>query len=205
MNKIFFLLFALLTLQINAQDTYTKKISKIQNELSKDYGNKNKSPLPKKDLKNFKALPFFKIDRTYKVLATLELTPKAPLFVIETSTDRKPLYQQYAIARFALNGIDYKLSIYQSQESKYNPQYKDYLFLPFKDLTNGNETYDGGRYIDVFISDIINNQIIIDFNKAYNPYCAYSYKYSCPVPPIENHLDVAIKAGVKKGIITNIE
>lgn len=200
--KIFFLLFlTFFTFQINAQDSYAKKIISIQNKLIKDYGNKNSSPLDYKDLKSFESLPFFAIDKNYKVLATLELTPKAPLFVINTSTDRKPLYQQYAIARFVLNGFDYKLSIYQSQESKYNPQYKDYLFLPFKDLTNGNETYDGGRYIDVFISDIVNNQMIIDFNKAYNPYCAYSYKYSCPVPPIENHLDVAIKAGVKKGVI----
>jgi uncharacterized protein (DUF1684 family) len=203
MKNILFIFLALSTLQISAQDAYTKKITSIQNKLSKDYGNKNTSPLDKKDLKNFEALPFFKIDKTYKVLATLELTPKAPLFVIETSTDRKPLYQQYAIARFALHGIDYKLSIYQSQDSKYNPQYKDYLFLPFKDATNGSESYDGGRYIDVFISDIVNNQMIIDFNKAYNPYCAYSYKYSCPVPPIENHLTLAIKAGVKKGIIEN--
>lgn len=190
-----------ISLQTSAQDAYTKKITAIQNKLVKDYGNKNSSPLNHKDLKHFSALPFFEINKTYKVLATLERTPKAPLFVINTSTDRKPLYQQYAIARFVLNGIDYKLNIYQSQESKYNPQYKDYLFLPFKDLTNGKETYEGGRYIDVFISDIVNNQIIIDFNKAYNPYCAYSYQYSCPVPPNENHLDVAIKAGVKKGII----
>lgn len=199
-NSIYiFLIF--FSFQINAQDAYTKKIAVIQNKLTNDYGNKYSSPLEKKDLKVFKALPFFEINKVYKVLATLELTPKAPLFVINTSTDRKPLYQQYAIASFVLNGIDYKLNIYQSQNSKFNPQYKDYLFLPFKDATNGNETYDGGRYIDVFISDIVNNQIIIDFNKAYNPYCAYSYKYSCPVPPRENHLDVAINAGVKKGIL----
>lgn len=201
MKNILFIFLAFSTLQISAQDAYTKKITSIQNKLNKDYGNKNTSPLDKKDLKTFYALPFFKIDKTYKVLATLKLTPKAPLFVISTSTDRKPLYQQYAIAHFALNGIDYKLSIYQSQESKYNPQYKDYLFLPFKDATNGSESYDGGRYVDVFISDIVNNQMIIDFNKAYNPYCAYSYKYSCPIPPIENNLTVAIKAGVKNGVI----
>ena len=201
MKNIIYISLIFFTFQVSAQDAYTKKIEAIQNKLVKDYGNKYNSPLDKKDLKVFKALPFFEINKAYKVLATLELTPKAPLFVINTSTDRKPLYQQYAIARFVLNGIDYKLSIYQSQDSKFNPQYKDYLFLPFKDATNGNETYDGGRYIDVFISDIVNNQIIIDFNKAYNPYCAYSYKYSCPVPPRENHLDVAINAGVKKGIL----
>jgi uncharacterized protein (DUF1684 family) len=78
------------------------------------------------------------------------------------------------------------------------PQYKDYLYLPFKDFTNGESTYGGGRYLDFKMSDIQENQtIIIDFNKAYNPYCAYSDGYSCPIPPSENHLQVFIEAGEK--------
>ena len=71
----------------------------------------------------------------------------------------------------------------------------DHLFLPFTDNTNGVETYGGGRYIDLKIP--AGNTINIDFNKAYNPYCAYSDKYSCPIPPPENHLDIEIKAGIK--------
>jgi uncharacterized protein len=118
-----------------------------------------------------------------------------------TTTDRAPLYQQYAIVSFILNGKKEALRIYQSQDSKFNFEYKDYLFLPFKDTTNGTSTYEGGRYIDVFISNIINKTIVLDFNKAYNPYCAYNHDYSCPIPPLENHLNSAIKAGVKKGLI----
>ena len=74
-------------------------------------------------------------------------------------------------------------------------KYKNYLFLPYTDLTNGFESYGGGRYIDLTIPDC--NEIIIDFNKSYAPSCAYNHSYSCPVPPKENHLNVRIEAGVK--------
>ena len=74
--------------------------------------------------------------------------------------------------------------------------YKDYLFLPFTDPTNGVTTYGGGRYLDLMIP--ATKVVQLDFNKAYNPYCAYSGNYSCPIPPEENHLEIEIKAGVKK-------
>ena len=74
-------------------------------------------------------------------------------------------------------------------------KYKDYLFIPFTDKTSGIETYGGGRYIDLVLSDIVNKTCTIDFNKAYNPYCAYTAGYNCPIPPKENDLPVAIKAG----------
>jgi len=78
-------------------------------------------------------------------------------------------------------------------------EYKNYLFLPFTDATTGVETYESGRYIDLQTGDIKNNQVVIDFNKAYNPYCAYvSGVYNCPIPPRENHLPVAILAGEKR-------
>ena len=76
-------------------------------------------------------------------------------------------------------------------------QYKDYLFIPFMDHTNGETTYGGGRYFDVMIGDIMDDKLVLDFNICYNPYCAFSDGYNCPVPPKENHLEVAIKAGEK--------
>ena len=80
-----------------------------------------------------------------------------------------------------------------------SPSYKDYLFLPFTDATTGNETYDAGRYIDLKIEDTRTPEVILDFNKAYNPYCAYvSDIYNCPIPPKENRLPVAIRAGEMK-------
>ena len=75
-----------------------------------------------------------------------------------------------------------------------DPEYSNHLFIPFNDITNGVETYDAGRYIDLEIPK--GDTIIIDFNKAYNPYCAYNDGYSCPIPPEENNLEVEVKAGV---------
>ena len=199
--KYLLILVIILTSVLSNAQTEKEGVS-FKNELNLQYGNKNSSPLSNEQIRNFKGLPFYPWKKGYVVIASVKLTPKSSLFKMETTTDRSPLYQQYAVATFILNGQKQQLNIYQSQDSKFNLEYKDYLFLPFKDVTNGTETYEGGRYIDVFISNIINNTIIIDFNKAYNPYCAYNHDYSCPVPPTENHLNTAITAGVKKGLIT---
>jgi uncharacterized protein (DUF1684 family) len=77
-------------------------------------------------------------------------------------------------------------------------EYKNYLFIPFTDATNGTDTYEGGRYIDLSIPDIKDTNVIVDFNKAYNPYCCYTGGYDCPIPPKENALTVAINAGEMK-------
>jgi uncharacterized protein (DUF1684 family) len=78
-----------------------------------------------------------------------------------------------------------------------NPTYKNYLFVPFKDLSSGKETYGGGRYLDFETTAIKEDLVILDFNKAYNPYCAFSSGFSCPIPPKENHLNVRVEAGEK--------
>ncbi|MNH33262.1 hypothetical protein D3C86_1572800 [compost metagenome] len=113
-----------------------------------------------------------------------------------TTTARKPVYEKYGEAHFKLNGKDLVLSIYQSHSLREKAEYKDHLFLPFMDLTNGEESYGGGRFLDLTIPE--DDTIVIDFNKAYNPYCAYNHKYSCPIPPKENDMNTEIKAGVKK-------
>jgi len=78
------------------------------------------------------------------------------------------------------------------------PAYADHLFLPFKDATNGEESYGGGRYIDLKASSIKDDKMAVDFNKTYNPWCAYSDGYNCPIPPIANHLDASLMAGEAK-------
>ncbi|MCB0475507.1 MAG: DUF1684 domain-containing protein, partial [Flavobacteriaceae bacterium] len=96
---------------------------------------------------------------------------------------------------FELNGQSLKLHVYQNQELIKQAEYENHIFIPFTDLSSGNESYGGGRYIDLEIPR--GDTLVIDFNKAYNPYCAYNHKYSCPIPPRENSLPVAIHAGVK--------
>ena len=113
----------------------------------------------------------------------------------ETTTDRIAVYDLYGIATFDLEGITYKVNVYQSHRLRSLPGFRDHLFFPFKDLTNGEDTYGGGRYIDLTIPK--GDKIVIDFNKAYNPYCAYTSGYSCPIPPRENYIEHEIKAGIK--------
>lgn len=168
---------------------------KKQNAMFKDA---SKSPLKKKDLKDFKGLDYFPVDSNYVVTATLTKIENAPIFQMRTTTNRRPLYKEYGTLTFTLNGKECKLTIYQSQDDLRDEKYKDYLFLPFTDDTSGDESYGGGRYMDVMTTDEKpDGTITLNFNNTYNPYCAYNDRYSCPITPRKNHLDVAIKAGIK--------
>lgn len=191
-------LFLLLINCTENNTTYKDEVKQFQYKLNTQYASATASPLTKEDLKTFKSLDFFSIDETYKITAQFELTPNTPVFAMPTTTDRLPLYRKYGIAKFNLNGEDLELSLYQHQNSMTSFDNESQLFLPFNDTTNGSSTYGGGRYIDVEIPEKESNTIIIDFNKSYNPYCAYNYKYSCPIPPAENNLPIAITAGIKK-------
>ena len=105
-----------------------------------------------------------------------------------------PEYRVYGMLEFILDNRKFELPVYQSKQLMATDEYRDYLFLPFTDLTNDNRTYPGGRYIELSIPK--GDTIVVDFNQAYNPYCAYSKRYSCPIVPAENHLDIEIPAGV---------
>lgn len=177
-------------------ETAFAEIKAFQNELNHEYKDKKKSPLLPADRKKFKRHPFFPIDLKYRVEAKLTLTPETLFSPMKATGPIVQDYRVYGIAEFTLDGETYSLPVYQSKNLLNNPMYKDYLFLPFGDLTNGNETYGGGRYLNLQApaeSDIL----IIDFNQAYAPYCAYNPRYSCPIIPEENQLPVTIRAGVK--------
>lgn len=177
--------------------SYETEIKLFQYDLNREFADATKSPLTKEDLKTFKALEFFDIDENYNIEADFEPTPNTPIFEMPTTTDRLPLYRKYGVARFTLDGKEMELSIYQNQQLMTDFEYKDYLFLPFNDATNGTLTYGGGRFIDLEIPKQGITKIRIDFNKAYNPLCAYNHTFSCPIPPKENNLPIAITAGVK--------
>lgn len=168
---------------------------KFQKELNEEFANPQESPLEEKDLKNFNGLDFFEIDPDYIVKAEFVRTPFESPFEMRTSAGEMPIYIKYGELYFELKGRDFKLNLYQNQELIQDPEYFDYLFIPFTDLTNGKSTYGGGRYIGFRIPET--KEVILDFNKAYNPYCAYNGKYSCPIPPAENDLKIEIFAGVK--------
>lgn len=167
----------------------------FQEELNAEFKNPESSPLADRFRINFESLDFFEPDTNYIVEAELVRTPEALPFSMPTTTGRESTEVVYGIAKFTLNGKGHELEIYQSPELITQAEYEDYLFLPFTDNTNGEETYGGGRYLDLRIPK--GNKIILNFNKAYNPYCAYNKKFSCPIVPKVNNLDTEIKVGVK--------
>lgn len=145
-----------------------------------------------------KALQFYPVDKTYRVVATFTKSTDNKLITFPTSGKLTKVFKVYGILSFAINGKPLRLNVYQSQELMPKEEYKNYLFLPFTDFTTGDETYEGGRYLDLSTKDIQANTLVLDFNKAYNPFCAYvSGKYDCPIPPGANALPIAIKAGEK--------
>ncbi|MGB5509328.1 DUF1684 domain-containing protein [Robiginitalea sp.] len=170
-------------------------IISFQQGLNASFKDPEISPLPDRFRMRFEGLEFFEPDTSYRVWARLERTPDALPFQMQTSTDEQAAERVYGILSFTLKGNPYRLEVYQSPDLVLEAGYEDYLFLPFSDRTNGQGTYEGGRYIDLRIPK--RDSILLDFNKAYNPYCAYNPKYSCPLVPEINRLDVEIPVGVK--------
>lgn len=199
MKKITILFSFMLIMGCNWQDKRPLMgKTEYQRALNASYKDASKSPLKKKDLKKFKGLDFFLVDSTFIVIAKLTKIANAPIFEMATTTDRKPLYKEYGLLKFKLKGAETQLTIYQSQDDLRDEKYKNYLFLPFTDDTSGNESYGGGRYMDVMTTDEkADGTISLNFNNTYNPYCAYNDKYSCPLTPRKNHLDIEVKAGIK--------
>ena len=166
-----------------------------QRKMNADFKDATKSPLKDSDRKVFSSLDFFEFNEAFIVTATLQKTSESDWFEMKTTTSRLSKERIYGVLTFKLKGTQYRLNVYQGAENMTTKDYEDYLFLPFLDLTNGEDTYGGGRYIDLRIPN--GSNIEIDFNKAYNPLCAYNKKYSCPIVPRVNYLDTRVEAGVK--------
>lgn len=146
------------------------------------------SPIPKRA--DFKALVYYEPDPAYRVTATVERLSEGVSYKVQMTRGETETYQPYGRATFTLNGEECRLLVFRSQDD-------GQLFVPFNDATNGTETYGGGRYLDVPETDVKNDRILLDFNAAYNPFCVYNPTYTCPIPPAENHLRVAVRAGEK--------
>ncbi|CAM4114300.1 DUF1684 domain-containing protein [Zobellia roscoffensis] len=183
------------TIVFAQEQSHSDEVKEFQKELNAEFKNPDKSPLSKKRQKKFTGHNFYPINEAFRVEAKFTRILDPLPFQMKTTTNRTPTYEKYGEVVFEIEGKPYKLTIYQSHRLRKTEEFKDYLFLPFTDQTNGEETYGGGRYIDLKIPN--SNHITIDFNKAYNPYCAYNNYSSCPIPPKENDLQLKIEAGVK--------
>ena len=177
-------------------ETSSLMTSMVQTQQNSFFKDASKSPLKPKDLKVFEGLEFFPIDSLFGVEAQLFRTPDSSFFEMKTTTERITKERVFGILTFTINKESYALNVYQGELDTDSETAPNYLFLPFLDDTNGETTYGGGRYIDLTIPE--SNQITIDFNKSYNPYCAYNEKYSCPIVPRENYLSLKVYAGVKR-------
>ena len=169
----------------------------FQQDLNREFADPKESPLTAAERQAFTTLPFYPTRYAYVVQAQLLRDSTSQPFAMETSTARRPLYRKYGELRFVLNGQAQRLSVYQSVDLLKRPGFEDYLFVPFTDLTNGHGSYGGGRYLDLRIPPAGSSGLTLDFNRAYNPSCAYNHSYSCPVPPAENRLAATIPAGVR--------
>ena len=190
--KLFFLVSLMLSVSATAQE---ESLEEFQRKMNEKFSDPERTPLSKDDLAKFKKLDFFEIDSAFLVKAHFLRTPAEAPFKMETTTNRKPVYVKYGELYFNIKGKNFKLDVFQNQELISDPEYYNYLFLPFTDLTNGETTYSGGRYLDLRIPE--GDSIFLNFNKAYNPYCAYNGDFSCPIVPAENNLEIAVTAGVK--------
>ena len=153
------------------------------------------SPIRWEEKGGFAGLNYYEEEGALRFTAVLEsFSDDEPLIEMQTSTGDVRHYRRWGRFSFVVDGEEAALTIYS------DPQGHD-LFMPFKDATNGKETYGAGRYMDNHRPGLVmvsSTEIEVDFNFSYNPYCAYNSSYSCPLPPRENWLKVPIRAGEKK-------
>ncbi|HEX6915913.1 MAG TPA: DUF1684 domain-containing protein [Chitinophagaceae bacterium] len=141
---------------------------------------------------------FFPFSARFIITATVELLENEPVFKMTTSSGVKKDARRYARISFKFNGKTYNCYGYQLTSLQQSAEYASHFFVPFRDLTNGISTYSAGRYLDFTATDIKNGKLALDFNKAYNPYCAFTDGFNCPIPPAENNLALKVNAGEKK-------
>lgn len=174
-------------------EAYVTSIQTLRKEKDHTMRTASDSPFAKDSLHTFSGLHYFPIDASYRIQATLTPIENKKAISLPTSDEKQKSYLEYAYAEFEMQGERNKLLILEIMDTG---PYRGTLFLAFADKTSAVETYGAGRYLD--IKKVPGStSITLDFNEAYNPYCAYNDNYSCPFPPKENILNIRIEAGEK--------
>ncbi len=182
-------LFTFLDVGTVSNDDYKKKIEAQREEKNEFFRTSDESPI--KDKANFKGLSYFEPDEKYKVKAKLVVLENRETYTMKMSKGEAENFLKYAYIYFDLGGKNHKLLVLKrSLQDKI-------LFIAFKDESSGKTSYGGGRYLDCAIASNQLQELTIDFNLAYNPYCVYNEDFTCPIPPKENTLGIEIKAGEK--------
>ncbi|GAA4372219.1 DUF1684 domain-containing protein [Hymenobacter koreensis] len=175
-----------------SDDQYVFKLKQERKQKNEQFRRHGDSPLSEEHHERFDSLHYFGPDRDYRLTAQLERLPVGDTITLPLTDGKADKYTRFARATFELQGKPQQLTLLR-RVSKTDST----LFVPFADLTNGHDTYGGGRYLDVETPAANEQEVVLDFNRTYNPYCAYEDAFACPMPPAENRLSVEIKAGEK--------
>jgi uncharacterized protein (DUF1684 family) len=168
-------------------EIYYHNIEDERTAKDEEFRTSDNSPIENKEA--FQGLSYFEPDLQYRVMATLvPYKGDDKRLVINYTDGTETVYEKFAYATFNLHQKSHKVLLLL---------HDDMVSLLFKDDTNGKTTYGGGRYLDFKINEASGRTMVIDFNKSYNPYCAYVPDYACPLPPAENKLSISIPAGEK--------
>jgi uncharacterized protein (DUF1684 family) len=188
------LLFLLVVNSCFAQFLSEVQLDSLRQEHEESLLNPKTTILDSTEMHSFQGLDYFDFDARFQIKARFE-KDKGRRFKMPTTTERQPVYRRYGYVYFMVDQQEHRLTVFQNMELRKNSEYENYLFIPFRDATAGVTTYGGGRYLDTTIPE--ENHMYLDFNLSYNPYCAYSHHFSCPIPPEENQIKVSINAGEK--------
>ena len=171
---------------------YLAQLNHFRRDKNQSFRQSEESPLEAAQKASFDSLKYYPGDPAFIPHADISRTETPDTTLLQTSDNKAEKYLNWGVVKFRINNSPQQLRLYVKANGR-----DSILFIPFTDLTNGHETYGGGRYLDASIPKLNETEIELDFNRAYNPYCAYNGAYSCPVPPAENRLTVAIPAGEK--------
>jgi len=177
---------------VDSSDVYTLEVLKDRKTKDLHFVQSENSPLKATDKELFAGLNYYPVSKSFTFATVLQRRTPPEEIVMATSKDRPRAMFSIGYFSFFFARKEYRLQAFAPKDTSDGM----YWFIPFTDATSGNETYGGGRYID--IDDTRSDSTFLDFNYAYNPYCAYNDGYDCPIPPVENHLPIAIKAGEKQ-------
>ena len=189
---ILLIIFYFLKESVFSDEAYISAIRKERETKNLTFRGSEGSPLEEADRPTFDSLNYYPPAIIYQVEADYRVFPQPDTVQMPLTTGETESYLKYAQATFNLEGQKNTLMLYLRVNTPDSA-----LFVPFNDITNGTETYTGGRFLDINKPELNANSITIDFNKAYNPFCVYNYNYSCPVPPRVNRLSIPIRAGEK--------
>lgn len=190
-NKIVLLILiigivGILFYSLQGSEDYIATISEQRNEYERNLANEKDSPIA--NLTNFSGIKYYEPNVEYRVEADFKGTSDSGQSMILMTDSTQSEIKKAGEATFMLNGENYTVSLFDEG---------NIYLLPFRDLTNGKETYGGGRYINIPKDKLVGDKIEIDFNNAHNFYCAYNESYICPIPPKENLISAEIKVGEK--------